>query len=297
MRTLKDVNRAVAVVVAVGTCALAAASCGIEKQSAPALAGPSEYGTSLTVSAIPNVLVQDGESQSVINVLALDANGGPIANLGLRMDGSSSSTLVPSVTLTATAIRTDAAGRATFGLVAPPPPAVMPTTPTVITVRVTPEDTDLANTVPRTVQVQLVAPSGTPMPNNNPVPSFTIVPAVANITQSVTFDASATTDEGTPCGSRCTYLWDFGDFTTGNGITVTKSFTLPQAYNVTLTVQDDRGGVASTQRTITISGPAAPSARERPSPSTRGTSATEVRRSRPRRQPPRRCTARPGLSR
>ena len=234
-----------------------AASCGLEKQSAPDLAGPSEFGTSLTITATPDSLIQDGASQSVINVQARDANGTPRANLGLRIEGTSSVAQIP-VVFTQTFVRTDAQGRASFGLVAPPPPAVTPATPPVITVRVTPENTDFGSSSPRAVQVALVAPEGTPPANNDPVPSFTIMPAVGIINQNITFDASATMDEGQPCGSRCTYLWDFGDFTTGNGITVNKSYTLPATYTVTLTVRDDRGAVVSVQRSVAVSGPAAP---------------------------------------
>lgn len=237
---------------------VAAAGCGIDKQSAPALSGPSEFSTSLVLTAAPDTLVQDGESQTVITVVARNANGAPIPGLGVQFDASSSSSLIPSVTLTQHTVVTDSAGRATTSLIAPPPPAVMPSTTPVVTVRATPVGGDFASAVARQVQVRLVAPAGTPNANNNPIPSFTILPAVANIGQTVTFDASATTDEGQPCGSKCTYLWDFGDFTTGSGITATKSYTLPQSYTITLTVQDDRGGVASTQRTLTISGPTAP---------------------------------------
>ena len=243
--------------VAVLVLAVAAASCGLEKQSAPDLAGPSEFGTSLTLTATPSSLVQDGASQSVINVQARDANGAPLANLGLRIDGTASSAQIP-VVFTATSLRTDANGRASFGLVAPPPPAVVPTPQPTITVRVTPEGTDFATASPRSVQVALIAPEGTPAANNDPVPNFTIAPAVGVINQNITFDASATTDEGQPCGSLCTYLWDFGDFTTGNGINVTKSYTLPATYTVTLTVRDDRGAVVSLQRTVAVSGPTAP---------------------------------------
>ncbi len=37
------------------------------------------------------------------------------------------------------------------------------------------------------------------------------------------------------------YAWDFGDGTSGSGVTVQHTFTLPQGYNVTLVVTDDIG--------------------------------------------------------
>jgi trimeric autotransporter adhesin len=39
---------------------------------------------------------------------------------------------------------------------------------------------------------------------------------------------------------------------------VSHSYTLPASYIITLTVIDDRGGVASTTKTLVVNGPAAP---------------------------------------
>jgi len=202
-------------------------SCGIEKQTAPPLAGPSEFAISISVTASPDTLVQDGESQSAITATVRNETGAPIPNVALQFSATASSNLIPTVSLTSNVVGTDSAGRATVGLIAPPPPAVLPTTDPVITVLVTPVGADFASQNPRLVQVRLTAPGGTLPANNNPVPQFTVFPAVGNINQPITFDASATTDEGQPCGSRCTFRWDFGDFTTDGGPIVTKTYTLP----------------------------------------------------------------------
>jgi PKD repeat protein len=101
--------------------------------------------------------------------------------------------------------------------------------------------------------------------NSRPLVGFTIVPAVANVNQTLTFDASATRDEGSPCGS-CTYAWDFGDYSTGSGVTTTHEYALPNTYTVTLTVSDGQGGVNSSAKTVTVNGPAAPVARVTASP-------------------------------
>ena len=144
---------------------------------------------------------------------------------------------------------TDAQGRARMVVTAPPPPAFLPTSAATLTITATPIDGDALSTDnSRTVMVQLVPPAGTLPPNRLPVASFTVVPAVGTIMETITFDASLTTDEGEPCGSLCTYQWNFGDFQTASGIRVSHSFERPGTYTVVLTVVDPRGGVGSTNR-------------------------------------------------
>ena len=61
-------------------------SCTMKKQEAPPLAGPSEFGVSVSVSASPDILTQDGASQSLITIRALDPNSQPVRNLSLRAE-------------------------------------------------------------------------------------------------------------------------------------------------------------------------------------------------------------------
>lgn len=63
--------------VAVGCLLLALAGCSLDKQTVPALSGPSELATSLKMQAIPDVLTADGLSTSAITVTAFDQNGRP----------------------------------------------------------------------------------------------------------------------------------------------------------------------------------------------------------------------------
>ncbi|MEM0314321.1 MAG: PKD domain-containing protein, partial [Candidatus Bathyarchaeia archaeon] len=65
----------------------------------------------------------------------------------------------------------------------------------------------------------------------------------------MTFDASASQD---PDGVIVAYSWDFGDGTTGTGKIVTKAYTSAGTYTVTLTVTDDQGATASTQKTVQV---------------------------------------------
>lgn len=237
----------------------ATAGCGIEKQSAPGLAGPSEFGLSLSLSATPDTIVQDGVSQAVIHIVARDPDSRPVPNLTLQLQGSSSSSLIRAVTFTQTTVVTDANGLATTGLISPPAPATVPASPPVITVSATPLGTNFANAVARPVEVRLLAPEGTPLTNLDPVAAITADPRVANYNETIRFDASLTTDEGQQCGTRCQYTWEFGDNTVAvRGMTAEHVFTLPGDFVVTLTVTDDRGGVDTATVDIRIIGPTAP---------------------------------------
>jgi PKD repeat protein len=64
----------------------------------------------------------------------------------------------------------------------------------------------------------------------------------------VAFDASASSD---PDGSIASYAWNFGDNTTGTGVSTTHSYTTAGSFTVTLTVTDNRGARATTTRTVT----------------------------------------------
>lgn len=65
---------------------------------------------------------------------------------------------------------------------------------------------------------------------------------------SVAVDATASTDSD---GTLATYSWSFGDGAVGSGVTTTHAYTTPGDYTVTLTVTDDRGGSATTTKTVT----------------------------------------------
>lgn len=64
---------------------------------------------------------------------------------------------------------------------------------------------------------------------------------------SLTFDGSGSTDDGT----IVTYAWDFGDNSTGSGVSPTHTYAETGKYTVTLTVTDD-GGKTDTNTTYAI---------------------------------------------
>ena len=64
----------------------AGSACTMKNQEAPPLTGPSEYATSVNVAPSPDILTQDGASQSVVTVTVCDANGQPLRNVSMRAE-------------------------------------------------------------------------------------------------------------------------------------------------------------------------------------------------------------------
>jgi parallel beta-helix repeat protein len=63
-----------------------------------------------------------------------------------------------------------------------------------------------------------------------------------------TFDASNSTDNV----GIVSYEWDFGDGTTGTGVTTTHAYTNPGTYTATLTVRDAAGNIDTHSMTVTV---------------------------------------------
>ena len=70
-----------------------------------------------------------------------------------------------------------------------------------------------------------------------------------NVGQTITFDGSGS---ASPDGYPLTYSWDFGDRTSGTGLTTAHSYLYDGTYVVTLTVNDGHGGIESTTEALTI---------------------------------------------
>ncbi len=67
-----------------------------------------------------------------------------------------------------------------------------------------------------------------------------------------TFDGGASSD---PDGSIVSYAWNFGDGSNGSGVTPSKTYSSAGTRTVTLTVTDNAGATASTQRSVTTTAP------------------------------------------
>ncbi|MFC6955250.1 PKD domain-containing protein [Halorubellus litoreus] len=98
-----------------------------------------------------------------------------------------------------------------------------------------------------------VGASDCPAENDPPSPSFTVTPDTAKTGETVTFDASASTDD---TGSITSYVWDFdGDGPDGSdptGEVLDETFGDDGTYDVTLYVTDDLGARSSTSGSVTV---------------------------------------------
>lgn len=133
--------------------ALVLAGCSLDKQSIPSPSGPSELGLSLALSASPDVLNQDGISQSRLDIVARDASGNAVSGLSLRIDPYVGTTISNAGTWSARSVATGSDGRASAVYQAPPPGTFAKET--ILTVAVTP-----SNSLSRTITIRLVPYSG-----------------------------------------------------------------------------------------------------------------------------------------
>ncbi len=232
--------------------AVTAASCTVKETEAPDLAGPSELALALHVQAIPDVLVQDGQSQSTIQVEALGPDGRPVRSLAVKLDVLADGIIVDFGTLSTKLVVTGEDGRARLTYTAPPKPFESTGFGTIVTILATPISGDFRGAVSRQVDIRLMPPGVILPPNSPPQPAFVVSPIPVTVFTTATFDASGTTDEGVACGGRCTYQWSFGDGGTGSGMITTHQYRAAGSFTVRLTVTDDRGQTASTTLAVTV---------------------------------------------
>jgi hypothetical protein len=92
-------------------------------------------------------------------------------------------------------------------------------------------------------------------PNQSPSADFTYSPDEPVARESITFDASDSTD---PDGKVISWSWDFGDGNKGSGKTVTHSYSSGDDYAVTLTITDNRGATDTIGKTMSVAPSAEP---------------------------------------
>ena len=232
--------------------------CTVTDVDAPAPTGPSSFAYSIILEATPDVITQDGFSTATIRVRARDANGQDVNGRPLRaaiiVDGA-----VQDYGLLST--KQPVTGQ-TFTYTAPPPSSIANAqSAETITIGVTPIDQgDFRGEQARTVDIRLV-PMGIILPQNPTLRAgFQYTPAAPKAMDTVSFDASPTTNGGAPCGQNCSYSWNFGDNTSSSGMITSHQFRSAGSYQVTLTVTDSRGAQATAVQLVTIAAGTPPTA-------------------------------------
>jgi PKD repeat protein len=216
-----------------------AAGTGVKPSHTYAAAGT--YPVALTVTD------NFGATNTVTKTVTVVANKAPVAaftvavnNLDLTVDGSSSSDSDGTVAsyswdfgdgTTATGAKPATKSYASAGT---------------RTVKLTVTD----NAGATNVVTQQVTTTNPPV-NKVPVASFTTAPTDL----AVAVDGSASSD---PDGTVAGYSWDFGDGSTGTGVTASRTYAAAGTYTVKLTVTDDKGATGFTTKTVTVTAPPAP---------------------------------------
>lgn len=220
------------------------AACTLDKQEAPALIGPGGNAQSITLTASPDRVAHNGSAQSVITLKMFNEGGNPLS--GQRVSVTTSTGAISHLDVV-----TGGDGQAVFVVTAP----ALSTPAGDIIVSATPFGTNADNALTRSLSIAL---TGTPVNRTAPTAEFTFEPQSPEEGGGVVVDASATTDEGSACGTRCTYRWDFGGLGAGltEGIAVSRTALTRGTYAVTLTVTDNAGTVSSKVHAVTVVAPA-----------------------------------------
>lgn len=236
-------TQALAVTVAIATlCA-----CGLDEVELPDLAGPSEYGTAVQLTAIPDVLTADGRSFAIITAVVRDQNGAPKAGVPMFFaiadeDGN----FLDLGTLSAEQVTTDGSGAASIRYTVPP--RTDATADQTVQVLARPIGDNAENAVYRAVRIELrsAEPRLFPeVPNGTPTCRFIVEPAIGpepggayKVNTSILFQTTSFDSDGT----IVRYEWDFGDGTKSDQPDEEHHYGIAGNYTVNHVVTDDDGG-------------------------------------------------------
>jgi PKD repeat protein len=251
MKALKSLAAALAII-AIAACA------GHKADEAPPLTGPSGAATSISLSASPDSISHDGGSQSRITVTVLGPDGKPFSRPPtLRVDMFVNGVQQDYGTLSARTAVPNGNGEAILTYTSPPPPpgnlfgTCNGLAGTCVEILATPIGTNFEAAAPKSVLLRLVPPGVILPPAGTPTAAFTFSPQGPTMGVPVIFDASSS-QAGSGGGQIARYAWSFGDGDTGTGMTPSHGYDAEGTVNVTLTVTNDRGLVASRSQQVTV---------------------------------------------
>jgi PKD repeat protein len=224
--------------------------CVVHDTEIPPLTGPSELGTSVNLTAVPDIIVRNGVDISRILVTVRDPNGAPIAGMQFRVDTVVGLFYEDFGTLGARFITTGSDGKATVTYTAPPAaPNGAGTVIDVVTIVLTTVGANQQSNMTYTAEIRLVPQTPILVPGA-PVPNFAFTPTAPKALQRVDFTAAASAAEAGH--SIVDYQWSWGDGETAKGVTEEHDYVVAGTYYATLTVTDDIGRQASTTKSITV---------------------------------------------
>jgi PKD repeat protein len=257
--------------------ALLIGACGLDKESIPVLGGPSELGTSLKLTASPDVLTADGFSTSLVQVQVFDQNGQPLAGstILLALQNSTKNSFFDLGTLYSSSgsllraaeatVVTNGSGVATAVYTAPPRTDFTANGSVVVAAR--PVGTDANGVIYRSVTIELKSAEPILFPQNdgNSPPNCNFVmeapigdadcssPTVCTVkvgAQVLFQDTSSDPDAG---DHIVRYEWFFGD---GTGVQYHTQenhvFHTANTYTITHRVTDSFGAQSACQATVNV---------------------------------------------
>jgi len=237
--------------------AVSAAACTVHQTAVPELTGPSEFATSLSLSANPDSIamgrsVNAPGQQSLIIVTVFDASGQPKPNQTVRFDPLVNGQLSDCGQLSTTTAITGSDGRAATVFTAPGTPPDCPNfnSDGSVTIRATAVGTDFqsSSASARNVGVFMALPTVV-----NAVGGFVVDFTAATITgtRNYTFNGSSSNSPG---HAITNYTWKASDGWTESGSSpvVDHDFGTPGTYVVTLTVRDDIGQEGSKSNLLQV---------------------------------------------
>ena len=243
--------RALTLVVIVG--AISGMACTVGQTKQPSLTGPSTFGTSLKVTATPDLVLLNGQ-QSVVMVEAFGPSGEALSNLKVHLDIAVNGRAASCGRLSLTDVTTGSDGRTGVVFTAPAFPLPLPEcvgAATGVTIFATPVGTNAQVSNGTSAGISFLVPSSATTPGGGAFAvNFVMAPNPANVGQNVTFSDSASVSPG---HSIINYNWSFGDGSPNkSGGSVIHDYGLVGDYTVTLTITDDIGQSGSKSALLTI---------------------------------------------